>query len=65
MLMDKSGLRRKSKKVKSKGISKYTDKDLTEMNRRAGIDFLEKEEALGNLNEEERAELLRLKLKNG
>lgn len=63
MLADKSGLRKKNKNL-IKPASKYTQEDVTKMNRQIGIDFLKREEAKGNLTESERAELIRLELKN-
>lgn len=66
MLADKTGLRKRDQASSGGGKSKYTQEDLVEMNRMAGIELLRKLDKQGLLTEEEKADLIRqeLKLKN-
>lgn len=65
MLADKSGLRKKPKDGKvtpgNGKPSKYTDKDLIEMNRKAGERYMQKLFQQGKITEEQMADYIRRK----
>ncbi|WAX17113.1 hypothetical protein PF672P1_00055 [Parabacteroides phage PF672P1] len=63
MLADKTGLRKRDQAPVSKVKSKYTQEDLSNSNRMAGIDLLRKLDKQGLLTEEEKADLIRQELK--
>ncbi|WAX17153.1 hypothetical protein PF672P2_00016 [Parabacteroides phage PF672P2] len=63
MLADKTGLRKRDQAPVSKAKSKYTQEDLSNSNRMAGIDLLRKLDKQGLLTEEEKADLIRQELK--